>query len=174
MGYEIQSSRVATPHFPLSLNRNTVQYFQRPCLFQLQIQSDIFKELVETNNSSPFPSTAQAWSWSKQILLQIFFHKDSFLWNLGSVEKVCMLTGREHSSIVYSLCSFDTRARLQLRRARGAQKRDEGRTIRWFAFFLGLARSWAHIRHLMLFKNDVLIWNAILSSIRFLEESASL
>lgn len=49
-----------------------------------------------------------------------------------------------------------------------------GRTIRWFAFFPGLARSWAHIRHLMLFTNDVLIWNAILSSIRFLEESASL
>lgn len=38
-----------------------------------------------------------------------------------------MLTRREHSSTVYSLYSFDTRARLQLRRARGAQKRDEGK-----------------------------------------------
>lgn len=39
---------------------------------------------------------------------------------------------------------------------------------------IGLARSWAHIRHLILFLNDVLIWNTILSNVRFLEERASL
>lgn len=86
-----------------------------------------------------------------------------------------MLTGREHSRIDYSLCSFHTWARLQPRRARGAQNWDEEGTIWYFCTLpIGLARSWAHIRHLILFLNDVLIWNTILSNVRFLEERVSL
>lgn len=127
MGYEIQCSRVVTPHFPLSLKRNKVQYFKRPCLFQFQIQSDMFKELVETETTVPPSSQLPKPDHDPGRFFCNFFSQRFFLWNLGSVEKVCMLTGREHSWIVYSLCSFDTWARLQLRRARGAQKQDKGK-----------------------------------------------
>lgn len=80
-----------------------------------------------------------------------------------------------HSKIVCFLCSFDTWAKLQPKWGRAPQDWDVGRDNTWcFAPSLGLARRWAQREHSMLFKNDVLIRNTILSNIRLLEEEASL
>lgn len=178
MRYEIQSSKVATPHFPLSLNRNKVQYFKRPCLFQLQIQSVqiqiCLKNWWKQKRQFPLPLNCPSLIMIQADSFATFFHKDFFC-EIWEVWRRYVCWQGENTAVQFILYIPLTHGQdYSSEEPEEPRSGMRGRTIRWFAFFLGLARSWAHIRHLMLFKNDVLIWNAILSSIRFLEESASL
>lgn len=120
-------------------NRNKIQYFRRSCPFQLQIQSDMLKELLEMGMTAAFHPKCPSLIMIQVHSLGSFAFTKIFLWTGKCGEdKGCWQEENTHSRIVYSLCSFDTWAKLQPKGGRASQNWDGKGTIHG-----GLHLPWA-------------------------------